>query len=271
MKKKLLSILLCCGLAAATLSGCGEEDATIENGTVNIEGTPSTEESANNSTEGTTSNSAEETTEETTEEEPEEEPARDWFEEHGLVITPQGEFTYNKMARDASGEDLQLFPVKANAVITESTDGVEDGYKIVTVTWVGDISAYNEVANADTSWHWVSAFDRYTGVSFEFDATSSFNSYGESSNKEGFVTIVNGDESYDVSIEFGSANNFPYSTDTIAVTCPVDYDGVVFYIGPSSKKMQEENMMIDYGARLYTIDELPAYGDGYYFFSYSNR
>ena len=279
MKKKVLAILLCGCIAASALSGCGEDpEVTIDNGTVNIEETPgeskndppAEDDSSEETTEETKEDPAE-ATEDETKEENEAAPASDWFTEHGLTITPQGDFTYNTFAVDAFWEDLELFPVKSTVTVTETTEGVEEGYKIVTATWHDDVSAGYDVAGSNGGMYWKSAFDRYTGISFEFDSSTNYTNQGEGYTKEGFITIVHGDESYDVSVAFGSEDNYPYYTRTVAVTCPVDYDGAVFYIGPWSSAKAEENNQIDYLERLYTIDELPAYGDGYYFFSYSNK
>ena len=271
MIKKLLTAVLGVCLAALALSGCGENSsASVENGTVKVEdNSAATEKPADNSEEGTAKAPVEEPEE--TEEEPEEVPVKDWFSEHGLVITPQGDFTYNAMAYDPERNDLELFPIYANAVITETTDGVEEGYKQVRIVFEKDASAIYDVENESGHRVWYSAFDRYTGISFAFDSTGAALAAGDTFYREGFISIPNGDESYDVSISFESENNHPYYTEIVTVTCPVDYDGAVFYIGPSDSKKKEANSRIDYSARLYTIDELPFYGDGYYFFSYSNR
>lgn len=269
-------------MTAVILSGCSSDTkATLADDTVTIEEEQPAEEVTDESVEESVEETAEETEEEPVEEtaeEPEEEPAKDWFEEHELVITPQGDFTFTTMAygldSNDNKEDVGTYEVIADAVIMETTDGVEDGYKEVTMVCNRDGSGCEDVyrnAGYDYGgfWSWSSAFDRYTGTSFEFDSSITYTSAGETSQKEGFVTIVNGDESYDVSISFETVNNWPDITRTITVTCPVDYDGVVFQIGYNDQeKIAEE---IDFTARLYTIDELPHYGDGYYYFSYSDE
>lgn len=270
MRRHLLKTLLCFCLAAASVCGCGEKmDITIGNDTVNAEDNADSDKSDEKNSEDA-SKKPEDAPEET-EDEFEEAPAADWFSEHGLVITPQGDFTYNAMAYDSDRNDLELFPVYANAVITETTDGVEDGYKQVRIVFEKDVSAIYDVENESGHRVWYSAFDRYTGISFAFDSTGATLAVGDTFYNEGFVTITNGDESYNVAISIESENNHPYYTEIATVTCPVDYDGVVFYIGPSDSEKKEANSKIDYSARLYTIDELPYYGDEYYFFSYSNK
>lgn len=173
----------------------------------------------------------------------------------------------------SNNEDVGTFEVSGNVVITESTDGVEEGYKEVKMVSIEDV-------NANTSYrvegrvgyrNWHSAFDRYTGTSFEFDPISPPLYPGQSENKEGFATIVNGDTSYNVSISFGSVNEGPIITSTVTVTCPVNYDGVVFQIGYFDQASVDTFGAIDFAERLYTIDELPNFGDENYYFSYSNE
>lgn len=245
MQKKRLALFLSLCILAATTAGCGgsaprasrsEDTAAIGDGAS-----------------------------------PQEEPAGDWFDRQGLVITPQGDFTYLTGAQNISGEDVGSFEVKANAVITETTDGVEPGYKKVSIVCANDIGGYVNVPNATGYYVWRTAFDRYTGIAFEFDSSVSYTDFGQSTQKEGFVTIVNGDDSYDVSIAFEWVNNDPVMTGIATVTCPVDYDGVVFQVGYSDAKLVDANSRIDYRARLYTLDELPFYGDNYYYFSCANQ
>ena len=286
MKKNLLKTLLCCCLAAAVISGCDGQTATLENGTVNMEQKPA-DDGADKPKEET-SDKPDVEPEDKPDVEPEDKPdiepedkpdvepaegtpAVDWLSAHGFTITPQGRFSYDAMAYDENKEDLATFTIMSAVAISETTEGVEEGYKIVTATWYDDTSAKLDVENSKGFRFWRSAFDRYTGISFEFDSEVTHTEHGGSSSREGYVTIINGDESYDVSVSFGYTSSSP--TDVvhfIAVTCPVDYDGVVFYIGPSDNAKNEASSRIDHGARLYTIDELPFYGDGYYFFSYSN-
>ena len=254
MRKKLLTVLITGLFTSQVLAGCGSstEPDPEEGGVVNVPtDAPDTAETPEDAVLPTA----------TPTEEPVPEPPVDWLQEHDIEITPQGDFTYV-----TTNHNAEIFEAVSSAVITETTEGVEEGYKQVICTFV------NDFANSDAGYRfWSSAFDRYTGTSFEFDSETTYTDFGQSSNKAGFVTIVNGDVSYDVSITFETVNEDPQITKTITVTCPVDYDGVVFQIGYSDEALAEANGAIDYTARLYTIDELPAYGDGYYYFSYSNE
>ena len=274
MKKMVLKILLSFCMAVVVMGGCGSDtEATLADGTVTIgedqttEGTP--EKPIEESAENVTEESKEEPIEESAKE-PVEEPAKDWFEEQELVITPQGDFTFTAMAYDDSKNDADTFEVIADAVIIETTDGVEDGYKEIAIVWNMDMSPIVGLGFRGFRFNSL-AFDRYTGIAFVFDSSVTTTNLGETSHKEGFVTIVNGDESYDVSVTNESVNNYPYITSTMTVICPVDYDGVVFQIGYDDLELREANQAIDYTARLYTLDELPYFGEGYYYFSYSNK
>ena len=263
MKKDLRIILLCFCMTMVAISGCGNNtELNLEDNNVTIEENQPTEEP----TEEPTETPAKEPVEEPTEE-PEEEPAKDWFGEQGLVITPQGSFTFTTRAYNESRIDTDTFEVNAYATISESTKGVEEGYKEVTIVWDMDFSATDEFGQ----WYSALAFDRYTGTAFAFDSETQLTVDGETSIREGFVTIVNGDESYDVSILSENTGYFPNIFKIITVTCPVDYDGVVFYIGYWDREMNTASAELNFTERLYTIDELPAYGDGYYYFSYSNE
>lgn len=261
MKKKLLAMFLCLGLMMAAIGGCG--NTAPGSAASGAAGSGAAGSGAAASEEDQSAKQTEEP-----EDLPVEEPAKDWVEEHGLVITPQGDFSFTTMTYDTNDKAVSLIEVKGTAAITETTDGVEDGYKNVSVVFTTDVSGINEVG-AYGEWHWLSAFDRYTGTSFEFDAEQTQTEAGETTGVDGFATVVNGEESYNVAISLETVNNYPIITNTLTVTCPVDYDGVVFQIGYNDAELMESDT-IDYAARLYTIDELPYYGDGYYYFSLTN-
>jgi hypothetical protein len=256
MKKKVLAVAAVGVMTLGLLTGCGSntEVSRVDEDNVVVQDSEDTE------TEEPTEEETEEVTEEATEEE------LTWFEEQGLAITAQGDFTYVATAYDANDatNTETEFEVPASVTITETTDGVEDGYKNVIAVFTSDMSGSPE----GYGWgNWASAFDRYTGTSFEYDNTTLY----DTASKAGYITIQNGEDSYEVSIAFDTQWNESIQIFTITVTCPVDYDGAVFQIGNNSPTLIEINDTIDYSARLYTIDELPFYGDGYYYFSYTNE
>lgn len=195
------------------------------------------------------------------------EEAVSWLESHGLVITPQGDFTYQTMGVDADDNDTELFEVPSQVKITESTEGVEDGYKQVTAVFTEDM-----INNIDGGyWNYISAFDRYTGISFEFDTETTYTDFGETAQKDGFVTIGSGKDTYSVAVSQNTVNDYPFIEESVTVTCPESYDGTVFQIGRCDAAQIEKFMEMDMTARLYTIDELPFYGEGYYYFAYGDK
>lgn len=280
MKRKILTFVLVLSMTGMALSGCGNTAVKTESDKVVIESTADEKEQESEVEESRETVDAgeaetagetgaeEETTgaEETAEtQEPEPEPA-DWLEEHGIAITPQGDCQVTFLGYTKDGDEkipAGDFVADVNVSISETTEGVEEGFKKVSVLFARDASN-----NPGTgSWSWTSAFDRYTGTSFEFDNTVTYTSAGDHKAREGFVTIQNGDVYYDVSVAFETDNQAPITYLTITVTCPIDYDGAVFQIGYSSPELIEQNNQIDYSARLYTIDELPYHGDGYLYFT----
>lgn len=187
-----------------------------------------------------------------------------WSTKQGISVTPQGDCQVIMGGYDAaSGEITGNFTADVNVSISESKEGVADGFKKVSAVF--SIDAGN--CTGDGILFWCSAFDRYTGTSFEFDSAVNQKLDGEHTAQEGFVTIQNGNETYDVSVKFMTEGEGYQITKTVAVVCPVDYEGVMFQIGKDSLEQMVENSEIDYAAKLYTIDELPYYGDGYLYFT----
>lgn len=190
-----------------------------------------------------------------------------WSAKQGIVVTPQGDCQVEMGGYDtASGEITGDFMADVHVAVSETSEGVADGYRKVSAVF--SIDAGN--CTGDGILFWCSAFDRYTGTSFEFDSAVNEQLDGEHTAQDGFVTIQNGDESYDVSVEFMTEGEGMHIIKTVAVTCPADYEGVMFQIGKDSLEQMTANSEIDYAARLYTIDELPYYGDGYLYFTVSD-
>lgn len=187
-----------------------------------------------------------------------------WSTKQGIAVTPQGDFQVEMGGYDAaSGEITGDFTADVKVSISETTEGVADGFKKVSAVFAIDASQ----CTGDGILFWCSVFDRYTGTSFEFDSAVNEQLDAEHTAQDGFVTIQNGDESYDVSVEFMTEGEGYHVTKTVAVTCPADYEGVMFQIGKDSLEQMVKNSEIDYAARLYRIDELPYYGEGYLYFT----
>lgn len=190
-----------------------------------------------------------------------------WSAKQGITVTPQGDCEVEMGGYDAaSGEITGDFIANVNVAVSESTADVADGYKKVSAVFTIDASN----CSGDGILFWCSAFDRYTGTSFEFDSAVNQQLEGEHTAQDGFVTIQNGDEAYDVSVEFMTEGEGTLITKTVVVTCPVDYDGVMFQLGKDSLEQMTKNAEIDYTARLYTIDELPYFGGDYQYFTMSD-
>lgn len=187
-----------------------------------------------------------------------------WSAKQGIAVTPQGDCQVEIGGYDSkSGEITDDFMADVKVAVSESTVNVTDGYKKVSAVFTIDASN----CSGDGVLFWCSAFDRYTGTSFEFDSAVNEQLNGEHTTQDGFVTIQNGNDSYDISVEFMTENEGVLITKTVTVTCPTDYDGVMFQFGKDSLEQMTKNAEIDYAARLYTIDELPYYGGDYLYFT----
>lgn len=221
----------------------------------------------------------EEETEEATEEETEEAATTDWFDDNGLSATSAGSFTFDTMMNDGE-DDTDETEVSAKVTITQTTENAPDGYKIVTATFIYDVSDSDGEQGILAD----GAFDRYTGTYFGFeneqpetedededddDSSSNGNSKEEES-REGFVKITNGSDDYYIAVVSDQKTEEPMITKTISIICPNDYDGAVFFSGYSSLEMDKDLKELDPAERLYTFDELPFMDNGHdcYYFIY---
>lgn len=179
-----------------------------------------------------------------------------WLEVKGLTITPQGEFTY---WWDSSAYQ------RRNIVITETTEGVPDGFKQVTATiYTIDHASFDRdsdkfyIADLDNYLSWSGVLDRYTGQAFEFYQESpSDDVLGEIRDENGVLAI--GYQS--VSLEDG--------TSITTITCPIGYDGLVFQVGPMTAEDYARRRTMDFTVS-HTMDEFTSNLGDFYYFSYSN-
>lgn len=187
-----------------------------------------------------------------------------WFEDHGLTISAERSVAFSTMQylEDKEGGE---FETKADVTITETPASV-DGYKVVSASFTYDITQKTEGYKVAL---WLSAFDRYTGTSFEFDSESA----KDNSVYNGNVVFTANGKKIDIQMEYGYESRDEEQIKVfIRVTCPSDYDGTVFQIGYSDLDIVAKNSAIDY-TKPHTIDELPGYdknGHAYYYFSYKN-
>ena len=222
-----------------------------------------------------TQDTVEETTEETTEEEDtteeEEETIEashsDWFADNGLSLSDASDkFTFTTMKNDGES-DTEEMEVSSKITISESTENVADGYKLVKAVFVHDISD----SDGDRGIIADGAFDRYTGTFFGFGVEQPEQDEDNKSEFENFVMITDGSYNYDIFINSQQEVNAPIVTKTITICCPKDYDGTVFFAGYDSLEMDDYVQSLDMSARLYTFDELPFmhYDHDMYYFQYN--
>ena len=280
MKRKMLMSMLAAAVSASLLAGCGstaksadsdsvvtagEEDGTDAAQEADVAEEPGSEapEEADVAEEPGAGNEPEEADagqepeESATPEEETEQETVNWLEEHEIAITPQGDCTVDLYSYDSYPEDyVDDFPAGVNVAISETTEGADEGFKKVTAVYTVDTSNMPEEV---TGCRWnTSSFDRYTGTYFR----------GNAKTKD---AVRIGDEYYDIRTEYEQENNWPLSIVTYTVTCPADYDGTVFQFGYTSPEKGEEYDKNDYTARLYTMDELPYYGEGYLRFTLTDE
>ncbi len=182
-----------------------------------------------------------------------------FFEQKQLVITPQGEVTINTTATDKDGNTVDVAePV--NVDISERAD--QPGQKVVEATFEMDMTVVPEGYNLSS---WQLAFDRYTGISFEY-----YDPEGEQEQPSPVSFEYNGQQ---IEVQMGYSTEYDEETGiltvVIYVVCPEDYDGTVFQIGYSDPSIDEADADWPYSERLYTIDELPGFdsnGHEYFYF-----
>ena len=224
------------------------------------------EETAEEET-GEDTGDTEEETEEDTEEETIAASHSDWFADHGLSLSDASDkFTFNTMKNDGES-DTEEFEVSSKVSITESTENVADGYKLVTAKFVHDISG----SDGDRGIIADGAFDRYTGTFFGFGVDKPEQDDDSKADIDGFIRITDGSYKYDIMIVSSQEVNAPIVTKTITICCPKDYDGTVFFAGYDSLELDSEESGLDMSERLYTFDELPFMDDGHdmYYFQYN--
>ena len=250
MKKKMLTGILAVSMLGLVLVGCGDNKEVTKTDESQVEITTEKESEAATETE---------TPSEVATEAPTEEVKADFLTENGLTITPNGSMTATVAQYDS--DDLIDLPITTSV---ETVASSEEGYSDTTFTVTADISNV-----ASTGWSYnVTAFDRYTGTSYEGKKDSLVN--GGTTHNDVVVIDVDGTQ-YDCSLDASQSDNGNTSTITCTVHHPTAYDGVVFAFGKMTKTMLSAYNAVDFNSTFTVADYSDVFIDGQYFFTATDR
>ena len=266
MKRKVLSLLICGAMMSTVLTACGGNKTVekVDDNTVSVvetenvqtaESTPAveTEETEATETEATEAEAVEETTEE-------EVVAQDFLSANGLEITPLGNTTVNLAigAGDAVTDDTE--EVSINTMITSNNLG--NGY-------VEEMFSVSFPLSSTGNTYSISAFDRYTGTSFESKASSLGENSG-SVNVEGVIVDYDGKQ-YDCSLRAESGIGDGCENIRVWITHPEEYDGVVFSFGQMTKAQLDAYNAIDFDGTFSVADYSDVFMTGQKYFTMENK
>ena len=158
-------------------------------------------------------------------------------------------------------DDLIDLPITTSV---ETVASSEEGYSDTTFTVTADTSNV-----ASTGWSYnVTAFDRYTGTSYEGKKDSLVS--GGTTHNDVVVIDVDGTQ-YDCSLDASQSDNGNTSTITCTVHHPTAYDGVVFAFGKMTKTMLSAYNAVDFNSTFTVADYSDVYIDGQYFFTATDK
>lgn len=240
MKKKLVTCLLMCVMAGTMLAGCGDnkEVTKVDDSTAVItETTKPVEESTEAETEVVVA---------------------DFLSKNGLVITPSGDVTVPMAigAGDTLTDDVEDVTVNVKFETYEKEKGYVTDCFLVTMPLKKTGNTYN-----------ISAFDRYTGTSFESVASNLDNG---SVNQSGVIVDVDGKE-YDCSLAANVRYGNTEDTIILEITHPAEYNGVVFEFGQHTKTQMTAYKNIDFNSTFTIADYADVFIDGQTFFTVSGK
>lgn len=247
MKKKALTGILVASMLGMMLTGCGDNKEVTKTDDTKVEITTEKESEA-------TETVVEETTEVATEA-PVEEVASDFLAENGLTVTPNGSMTI-PVAKYGSDELTDLAVNTSVATVASS----EEGYSDTTFT----VTADKNLDNSGISYN-ISAFDRYTGTSYESKLTTALLG-GGASHDNVCVLDVDGTQ-YDCSMDAKQNGN----TVTLTVHHPSNYDGVVFLLGKLTATQTDAYNAVDFNNTFTVADHADVFIDGQYFFTATDK
>lgn len=253
MKKKALTGILVASMLGMMLTGCGDNKEVTKTDDTKVEITTEKESEA-------TETVVEETTEVATEA-PVEEVASDFLTESGLTITPNGSMTIPLAVMNT--DDMIDVPITTSV---ETVASSEEGYSDTTLKV--DIDAKAAAGQYYTCN--VSAFDRYTGTSYESKPTSLGTNNG-SMHENVVVVDVDGTQ-YDCALtaDMNMDSNYVQHV-TVTVHHPSDYNGVVFIFGGQTATQNTAYNAIDTSKTFTIADYSDVFIDGQYFFTATDK
>lgn len=260
VKKKTICLIMTIILAAAVITACGKNknDTDVINGADASEAAD-TENSA--ATDGEAKDIASESTET---EADENNGTQAGYIGEALTFSSPGSYTLSFAGYDEDENPIGEFEAKIDVELSETTDGVDAGMKKVVGIFHMDISE-NGGPMFD---YWLSAFDYYTGTSFETASVQNVLSADETLTELGTMEIEINGETVTVSMIIKEENNYPDMVETVEVYCPADYDGTVFEIGQLTPEEYNELIAVDFSTGNYIVDELPNYSEKKLLFRY---
>lgn len=253
MKKKALTGILVASMLGMMLTGCGDNKEVTKTDDTKVEITTEKESEA-------TETVVEETTEVATEA-PVEEVASDFLTENGLTVTPNGSMTIPLAVMNT--DDMIDVPITTSV---ETVASSEEGYSDTTLRV--DIDAKAAAGQYYTCN--VSAFDRYTGTSYESKPTSLGINNG--STHENVVVVDVDGTKYDCALtaDMNMDSNYVQHV-TVTVHHPSDYNGVVFIFGGQTATQSTAYNAIDTSKTFTIADYSDVFIDGQYFFTATDK
>lgn len=256
MKKNLILGLTMVAVVGCVLTGCGKDKDVTKVDDTQAVVTESTQAALEKDLEPAGS----ETTTEAVTEAPTEEVKADFLAENGLKITPNGSMT---IPLAVMGTDDMVDAPITTAVKTVASS--EEGYSDTTFTVDIDVAAAGKSINFN-----VSAFDRYTGTSFESEPESIGVNNG-STHDEVVVVDIDGTQ-YDCAFTTDmnlDSNNVQHIVATIHH--PSNYDGVVFTFGGMTATQITAYDAVDSSKTFTIADYSDVFIDGQYFFTATDK
>lgn len=250
MKKNLILGLTVVAVAGCMFTGCGKNKEVTK--------VDDTQAVVSESTESALDKDLEPATETPTEietEAPTEEVKVDFLAENGLTVTPNGSMTI-PVAKYGSDELTDLAVNTSVATVASS----EEGYSDTTFT----VTADKNLDNSGVSYN-ISAFDRYTGTSYESKLTTALLG-GGASHDNVCVLDIDGTQ-YDCSMDAKQNGN----TVTLTVHHPSNYDGVVFLLGKLTATQTDAYNAVDFNNTFTVADHADVFIDGQYFFTATDK